>query len=164
MYQIRKKIPLEQRRYLIFQEAMLKLMHPHPSLPADDPLLCYQYNDSEKWSMTEIEAFHQALLKYDKDFFNIAQDVSFCKLGRVVWVLRGIVLLQVGTKTVKQCVQFYYMWKKVCTDDYRKFKQSRDRRCGFKRGYESDIEEKPYPDAKLLGVSTKISRFTFTFD
>lgn len=33
--------------------------------------------------MTEIEAFHQALLKYDKDFFNIAQDVSFVRLEKV---------------------------------------------------------------------------------
>lgn len=71
-----KELAVLDRYRLLLQEAMLKLMHPHPSLPADDPLLCYQYNDSEKWSMTEIEAFHQALLKYDKDFFNIAQDVS----------------------------------------------------------------------------------------
>jgi len=26
---------------------------------------------------------------------------------------------QVGTKSVKQCVEFYYVWKKVCEDDYR---------------------------------------------
>lgn len=64
-----------------------------------------------------------------------------------------MVILQVGTKTVKQCVQFFYTWKKICVDDYRRFKQSRDRRCGFKKGLEPDTEEKPYPDAKLLGVS-----------
>lgn len=54
---------------------MLKLMQPTPSLPSEHPLLCYQYSDSDKWSSSESEIFHQALLKYDKDFFLIAQEV-----------------------------------------------------------------------------------------
>lgn len=112
---------------------MLKLIGPNPSLPSDHPLLCYQYNESDRWSSSEIDAFHQALLAHDKDFHRIAREVR--------------------TKTVKQCVQFFYMWKKICVEDYRRFKQSRDRRCGFRRGMEADAEEKQYPDAKLLGVS-----------
>lgn len=58
---------------------MLKLMQPSPSLPSDHPLLGYQYGDNDKWTATEIEAFHQALLKHDKDFYNIAQEV--CSLN-----------------------------------------------------------------------------------
>lgn len=54
---------------------MLKLMRPNPSLPSDHPLLCYQYSESDKWASSEIDAFHQALLKHDKDFHYIAQDV-----------------------------------------------------------------------------------------
>lgn len=60
-------------------------------------------------------------------------------------------LFQIGTKNVKQCVQFYYMWKKVCTDEYRRIKAIRERKNSGKN-LESDLEEKPYPDAKLLGV------------
>lgn len=55
---------------------MLTLMRPNPSLPSDHPLLCYQYSESDKWASSEIDAFHQALLKHDKDFHYIAQDVT----------------------------------------------------------------------------------------
>lgn len=34
-------------------------------------------------------------------------------------------MYQVGTKSVKQCVEFYYIWKKVCEDDYRLLCQAR---------------------------------------
>lgn len=44
------------------------------------------------------------------------------------------------------------MWKKVCTDEYRKHKEHHERSAGAARSYESG-EEKPYPDVKLLGVS-----------
>lgn len=54
---------------------MLKLMQPNPSLPSDHPLLFYQYSESDKWSSSDIELFHQALLKHDKDFHHIAQEV-----------------------------------------------------------------------------------------
>lgn len=58
-------------------------------------------------------------------------------------------LFQIRTKTVKQCVQFYYVWKKVCADEYRRLKQLRERR----HNHFVDMDEKPYPDVKLLGVS-----------
>lgn len=32
---------------------------------------------------------------------------------------------QLGTKTLKQCVQFYYLWKKVCPEDYKQFQFQR---------------------------------------
>jgi hypothetical protein len=114
------------------QDAMLKLMQPAPILPSDHPLLCYQYSESDKWTSSETDVFHKALLKHDKDFCSIAREI--------------------GTKTVKQCVQFYYVWKKVCVDEYRKLKYLRERRHNHSKGAESDAEEKPYPDAKLLGV------------
>lgn len=58
------------------QEAMIKLMQPTPFLPTDHPLLHYEYSDSDQWSATETESFHQAIQKHDKDFFKIAKDVS----------------------------------------------------------------------------------------
>lgn len=36
--------------------------------------------------------------------------------------------MQVGSKSVKQCIQFYYMWKKVCPDEYRRLRLIRRRR------------------------------------
>ncbi|XP_044266026.1 uncharacterized protein LOC123012213 isoform X5 [Tribolium madens] len=113
-------------------DAMLKLMQPAPILPSDHPLLCYQYSESDKWTSSETDIFHNALLKYDKDFRSIAQEI--------------------GTKTIKQCIQFYYVWKKVCVDEYRKLKYLRERRQSHSKSIEGEVEEKPYPDAKLLGI------------
>ncbi|XP_034834133.1 zinc finger protein 541 isoform X2 [Maniola hyperantus] len=51
-----------------------------------------------RWTPDEVEAFLAGLSQYDKDFFRISQLVR--------------------TKDSKQCVQFYYFWKKV-TKDYK---------------------------------------------
>lgn len=62
--------------FLSLKEAMLRLMQPSPNLPSDHPLLCYTYSESDKWSISETEEFHKALLQHDKDFNRIAQEVS----------------------------------------------------------------------------------------
>ncbi|XP_041969431.1 uncharacterized protein LOC121726239 isoform X2 [Aricia agestis] len=51
-----------------------------------------------RWAPAELEAFLAGLAAHDKDFYRIAQMVK--------------------TKDSKQCVQFYYFWKKV-TRDYK---------------------------------------------
>lgn len=61
---------------LTVQEAMLKLMQPTPWLPPGHPLLAYEYAESDKWSADEVDTFHQGLLKFDKDFRTISQEVS----------------------------------------------------------------------------------------
>ena len=33
-----------------------------------------------------------------------------------------------GSKTVKQCVQFYYLWKKVCAEEYKRLRIIRRKR------------------------------------
>ncbi|XP_015589246.2 uncharacterized protein LOC107264937, partial [Cephus cinctus] len=81
-------------------EAMLKLMRPTPTLPAEHPLLSYECHESDRWTPHEMDVFHQGLLKYNKDFSAISQDV--------------------GTKSAKQCVQFYYLWKRLCPDEYKR--------------------------------------------
>ncbi|XP_066995962.2 serine-rich adhesin for platelets [Anabrus simplex] len=88
-------------------EAMLKLMQPTPALPPGHPLLAYQYCESDRWSADEMDTFHQGLLKYDKDFRSISQEI--------------------GSKTIKQCVQFYYVWKKVCPEEYKRLRLLRRR-------------------------------------
>ncbi|CAH1983323.1 unnamed protein product [Acanthoscelides obtectus] len=116
-------------------EAMLRLMQPTPSLPSDHPLLSYNYTESDKWTTMETELFHRALLKYDKDFRRIAHDMK--------------------SKTAKQCIQFYYVWKKVCSDEYKRLKVVRERKHTILRSTESDMamEDKLYLDAKLLGLA-----------
>ncbi|CAH1185966.1 unnamed protein product [Phyllotreta striolata] len=114
-------------------DAMLRLMQPSPNLPPDHPLLAYQYCESDKWSTTETDIFHKSLLKYDKDFRSIAQEIR--------------------TKNIKQCVQFYYVWKKVCADEYRRLKHLRERRHSYYRNGEFDVDEKLFADAKLLGIA-----------
>ncbi|XP_068991553.1 zinc finger protein 541 isoform X6 [Neodiprion pinetum] len=83
-------------------EAMLKLMRPTPSLPMGHPLLSYEYHESDRWTAHEMDLFYQSLSKRNKDFRGIARDV--------------------GSKSVKQCVQFYYLWKKLCPDEYKKMR------------------------------------------
>ncbi|KPI92229.1 Zinc finger protein 541 [Papilio xuthus] len=51
-----------------------------------------------RWTPDEVEAFLAGLGHYDKDFYRISQLIK--------------------TKDSKQCVQFYYFWKKV-TKDYK---------------------------------------------
>ncbi|XP_044744094.1 uncharacterized protein LOC123306258 isoform X2 [Coccinella septempunctata] len=114
-------------------EAMLKLMQPIPRSQLDQPPSCYQNSESDKWSAAETEVFYKGLLKFDKDFQNIAQEI--------------------GTKTIKQCVQFYYFWKRVCLDEYRRFKQMREQKQSTRNNMmDLDFEDKLFPDAKLLGI------------
>jgi hypothetical protein len=54
---------------------MLKLMQPTPTLPSGHPLLAYEYTESDRWSAEEMDVFHQGLLKYDKDFHSVAEEV-----------------------------------------------------------------------------------------
>lgn len=82
---------------------MLKLMRPTPLLSSDHPLRSCDYNDSDRWTAYEMDVFYQGLLKYNKDFLAIAQDVR--------------------TKNSRQCVQFYYLWKRLCPDEYKKLQQ-----------------------------------------
>ncbi|VDD86837.1 unnamed protein product [Enterobius vermicularis] len=54
------------------------------------------YNDSVFWTPSEIALFQEAIYKSEKDFTEVVR------------------------KTVKQCVEFFYMWKKAFPDDYKK--------------------------------------------
>ncbi|KHN82515.1 Zinc finger protein [Toxocara canis] len=66
------------------------------------------YNDTDPWTPEDIQSFQDAIYKSEKDFHQVALDL--------------------GNKTVKQCVEFYYMWKKACPDDYRKLRNLRRKR------------------------------------
>ncbi|XP_031435576.1 transcriptional-regulating factor 1 isoform X2 [Clupea harengus] len=56
------------------------------------PLADYHYTGSDKWTMQERRQLNKALDKHHKDFF--------------------LVQKMVQTKTIAQCVEFYYTWKR----------------------------------------------------
>ncbi|KAJ0173527.1 hypothetical protein K1T71_010676 [Dendrolimus kikuchii] len=64
-------------------------------VPASGPVLCR--DEMEEWSASEANLFEEALNKYGKDFTDIRQDF-------LPW------------KTLKNLVEYYYMWK--TTDRY----------------------------------------------
>ena len=69
----------------------------------------------DKWSPNEIALFEAAICVYGKIFDAIAKKVRvwtplqciFCISSALVPLLR-----QVGTKTTKEVIEFYYVWKK----------------------------------------------------
>ncbi|XP_075530351.1 uncharacterized protein LOC142563654 isoform X1 [Dermacentor variabilis] len=90
------------------QEATLRLMEREPRLPGGHPLLTYRYPECHRWSREEMERFQDGLATFDKDFLHVAT--------------------KVGTKNVQQCVEFYYVWKKVAPEEYRRLRCLRRRR------------------------------------
>jgi hypothetical protein len=69
-------------------------------LPANHPISTYKYSETDVWTSDEIKLFESAIIKNDKLFSDISAEV--------------------GTKTTKQCVEFYYLWKKMHSDGARK--------------------------------------------
>uniref|UniRef100_A0A7E4VNR1 C2H2-type domain-containing protein n=1 Tax=Panagrellus redivivus TaxID=6233 RepID=A0A7E4VNR1_PANRE len=68
----------------------------------------YKYDDVDSWTPEEVASFQDAIYKSEKDFHQVA--------------------LEMNNRDVKQCVEFYYMWKKACPDDYRKLRNLRRKR------------------------------------
>lgn len=112
-------------KLFVLQEAMLQLIKPTPALSADHPLLTYEYHESDRWTTNEINAFYQSLLKYNKDFPSISRDI--------------------GTKSAKQCVQFYYLWKRLCPDEYARLQSHYG-----KPKVKSEYKDKDSKDTKEL--------------
>uniref|UniRef100_A0A1I8ECR8 Myb-like DNA-binding domain-containing protein n=3 Tax=Wuchereria bancrofti TaxID=6293 RepID=A0A1I8ECR8_WUCBA len=91
------------------QEAVLDLMRSDTLDWSQYPIIYNSiYTDTSSWTPEEISFFQDAIYKGEKDFHQVASDL--------------------GNKTVKQCVEFYYMWKKACPDDYRKLRNLRRKR------------------------------------
>ncbi|XP_064263150.1 zinc finger protein 541-like [Passer domesticus] len=63
-----------------------------PPTAQDHPLADYHYAGSDRWTAEEKEAFQKAFHTYGKDFHLIQK--------------------QIPSKTVAQCVEYYYCWKK----------------------------------------------------
>ncbi|KAM3930034.1 transcriptional-regulating factor 1 [Leptodactylus fuscus] len=57
------------------------------------PLATYHYAGSDYWTNNEKKSFHKAINTCNKDFFHVQKMIK--------------------TKTVSQCVEYYYTWKKI---------------------------------------------------
>ncbi|XP_037688253.1 mitotic deacetylase-associated SANT domain protein isoform X1 [Choloepus didactylus] len=73
-------------------ETLNKLLLKKPLRPLNHPLATYHYTGSDQWKMAERKLFNKGIAIYKKDFFLVQK------------------LIQ--TKTVAQCVEFYYTYKK----------------------------------------------------
>ncbi|XP_031808410.1 ELM2 and SANT domain-containing protein 1 isoform X3 [Sarcophilus harrisii] len=71
---------------------LTKLLLKKPLRPPDHPLANYHYTGSDQWKVAEKKLFNKGIAIYKKDFFLVQK------------------LIQ--TKTVAQCVEFYYTYKK----------------------------------------------------
>ncbi|XP_061651350.1 mitotic deacetylase-associated SANT domain protein [Phyllopteryx taeniolatus] len=72
--------------------ALSLLMLRNPVLPESHSLSNYHYSGSARWSAVERRQFNKGMATCKKDFFMVQKQVS--------------------TKTVAQCVEFYYSYKK----------------------------------------------------
>uniref|UniRef100_A0A0R3RX27 SANT domain-containing protein n=1 Tax=Elaeophora elaphi TaxID=1147741 RepID=A0A0R3RX27_9BILA len=104
------------------QEAVLDLMRSDTLDWSQYPIIYSSiYADTTSWTPEEISFFQDAIYKGEKDFHQVASDL--------------------GNKTVKQCVEFYYMWKKACPDDYRKLRNLRRKRQLLEMQQQLDLME-----------------------
>ncbi|XP_052436612.1 transcriptional-regulating factor 1 isoform X1 [Carassius gibelio] len=69
-----------------------KLLLPTPPRNTSSPKTDYHYAGSDRWTLQEKRQLNKALLSHHKDFF--------------------LVQKMVKTKSVSQCVEYYYTWKK----------------------------------------------------
>ncbi|KAL3985277.1 hypothetical protein ACH3XW_37970 [Acanthocheilonema viteae] len=104
------------------QEAVLDLMRSDTLDWSQYPIIYNSiYTDTSSWTPEDISFFQDAIYKGEKDFHQVALDL--------------------GNKTVKQCVEFYYMWKKACPDDYRKLRNLRRKRQLLEMQQQLDLME-----------------------
>jgi len=59
-------------------------------------------SSSRDWTAEEVDMFYEALCKHKKDFAKISGDFP--------------------NKSIKDCVEFYYLWKNICREESQSFK------------------------------------------
>ncbi|XP_053316763.1 transcriptional-regulating factor 1 isoform X2 [Spea bombifrons] len=90
---------LEYALHSLFQangnvlSALEMLLLGKPLRLKDHPLANYHYAGSDRWTSTEKKIFKKALNTCNKDFFHVQKMIK--------------------SKTVSQCVEYYYTWKKI---------------------------------------------------
>ncbi|KAM4694511.1 transcriptional-regulating factor 1 [Discoglossus pictus] len=73
--------------------ALEMLLLKKPPRLKSHPLANYHYAGSDKWTSTEKKNFNKGLNTYNKDFFHVQKMIK--------------------SKTISQCVEYYYTWKRI---------------------------------------------------
>ncbi|XP_044116467.1 zinc finger protein 541 [Neovison vison] len=94
------------------QVALETLLLRGPQKPRTHPLADYRYAGSDIWTPMEKRLFKKAFCAHKKDFYLIHKTIQ--------------------TKTVAQCVEYYYIWKKMIKFD-----------CGRAPGLEKRVKREP---------------------
>lgn len=94
------------------QVALETLLLRGPQKPRTHPLASYRYTGSDIWTPMEKRLFKKAFCAHKKDFNLIHKTIQ--------------------TKTVAQCVEYYYIWKKMIKFD-----------CGRAPGPEKRVRREP---------------------
>ncbi|XP_047568443.1 zinc finger protein 541 isoform X2 [Lutra lutra] len=94
------------------QVALETLLLRGPQKPHTHPLADYRYAGSDVWTPMEKRLFKKAFCAHKKDFYLIHKTIQ--------------------TKTVAQCVEYYYIWKKMIKFD-----------CGRAPGLEKRVKREP---------------------
>ncbi|XP_037372762.1 zinc finger protein 541 isoform X1 [Talpa occidentalis] len=94
------------------QVALETLLLRGPQKPRTHPLADYRYTGSDIWSPMEKRLFKKAFCAHKKDFYLIHKTIQ--------------------TKTVAQCIEYYYIWKKMIKFD-----------CGRALGLEKRVKREP---------------------
>ncbi|XP_012617014.2 zinc finger protein 541 [Microcebus murinus] len=94
------------------QVALETLLLKGPQKPRTHPLADYRYTGSDIWTPLEKRLFKKAFCAHKKDFFLIHKTIQ--------------------TKTVAQCVEYYYIWKKMIKFD-----------CSRAPGLEKRVKREP---------------------
>ncbi|PNI28974.1 ZNF541 isoform 5 [Pan troglodytes] len=106
------KISIEPLSLLLFQVALETLLLRGPHKPRTHLLADYRYTGSDVWTPIEKRLFKKAFYAHKKDFYLIHKMIQ--------------------TKTVAQCVEYYYIWKKMIKFD-----------CGRAPGLEKRVKREP---------------------
>ncbi|KPP61641.1 hypothetical protein Z043_120238 [Scleropages formosus] len=87
--------------------ALTLLLLKNPIFSKTHPLGDYHYSGSDSWTSAEKKGFNKGIAVYKKDFFMVQKMVS--------------------TKTVAQCVEFYYSYKKQSSQRLESRKEGEDK-------------------------------------
>ncbi|XP_023505772.2 zinc finger protein 541 [Equus caballus] len=104
------------------QVALETLLLRGPQKPRTHPLTDYRYTGSDIWTPIEKRLFKKAFCAHKKDFYLIHKTIQ--------------------TKTVAQCVEYYYIWKKMIKFDC-------SRAPGLEKRVKRDSDEVDRTEAKV---------------
>lgn len=113
-------------------EATMQLMIRKPKLPRDHGLLGFNYGITKLWGYAEVDAFVQALKKHAKNWPVVAKELG---------------------KSPMHCIQFYYVWKKVCLPEYCNIRDTWEGKVSNDDNNNHNNQENANSTASLVGKS-----------